>query len=670
MRRRRFWGLVGAVSLMAFPLFAAESYELALGSKTAKVGADTEVPLVLSATGQVQGLVAAFDWDAGVATGVDLVPASSIASADVVVKRVEAGYMVLGVVVDNDGVGENFIPPGEDIVLATVKIRCKGTEASTALTFKDAAYATVDGGPLLENIVVVGGLSIGAAEGLVLTDGRIECVPGFNRFYVDSATATSDAGRARILMENLAPVEGYVTAVCHPAADLTLTAVEVGAAAVAQGADFSAADVFADGGTLGVVIDLLEPYTNNTIPPGDGQEIAIYRYRCASVPAADELVPLTLCDNVLGSPLKENVMVIGGLSVNPVLEDGTFTCKAKPPKPEVCTNGVDDDGDGLVDCDDPDCADDPACRPAEQSYVCGTRGVDALGNPSSTITASLGAETEVCFYILNPEDWSVGTIPQYDHIQGFSMALSYCCDIEVVSEVMDISGTILEAIGAEYVMAQADNDPDDGDGCQLIIGVLVDALPPFDMATIPPTDKVQRMGCVKFRVKGDAPCGVCCPIEFTDGVNARGKVPINNLIAVENYSRRPKYLYDCEICTVERERFFRGDCNFSADSDPNGGAYAVDIADAAAVVSYLFAPGPYKFQPPCLDACDCNDDGRIDLADTVCILRYLFQLGPFPPEPGPGWRETGGPNPNNVEPTGPGEDPTYDLLDCAAGTSC
>jgi hypothetical protein len=35
---------------------------------------------------------------------------------------------------------------------------------------------------------------------------------------------------------------------------------------------------------------------------------------------------------------------------------------------EQCTDGVDNDGDGLVDCNDPDCANDPACRPHE---ICG-----------------------------------------------------------------------------------------------------------------------------------------------------------------------------------------------------------------------------------------------------------------------------------------------------------
>ncbi|MCC6746556.1 MAG: hypothetical protein IT371_02795 [Deltaproteobacteria bacterium] len=33
----------------------------------------------------------------------------------------------------------------------------------------------------------------------------------------------------------------------------------------------------------------------------------------------------------------------------------------EPPRPEVCGNGLDDDGDGRVDCKDPDCAAEPGC---------------------------------------------------------------------------------------------------------------------------------------------------------------------------------------------------------------------------------------------------------------------------------------------------------------------
>ena len=61
--------------------------------------------------------------------------------------------------------------------------------------------------------------------------------------------------------------------------------------------------------------------------------------------------------------------------------------------------------------------------------------------------------------------------------------------------------------------------------------------------------------------------------------------------------------------------------------------------------------GTWKFHPPCLDACDANDDGRVDLADSVYILRYLFKFDRAPKAPFPD----------------AGPDPSYDKLPCAGG---
>ena len=38
--------------------------------------------------------------------------------------------------------------------------------------------------------------------------------------------------------------------------------------------------------------------------------------------------------------------------------------------PEQCNDGIDNDGDGLVDCADPDCANAPECRPRETCGNC------------------------------------------------------------------------------------------------------------------------------------------------------------------------------------------------------------------------------------------------------------------------------------------------------------
>jgi hypothetical protein len=51
---------------------------------------------------------------------------------------------------------------------------------------------------------------------------------------------------------------------------------------------------------------------------------------------------------------------------NGTLED---TCTPGTPAPEVCTGGLDEDCDGLTDCDDPDCDADPACQMQCTDYV-------------------------------------------------------------------------------------------------------------------------------------------------------------------------------------------------------------------------------------------------------------------------------------------------------------
>lgn len=667
MKQLRFWGFLPAFCLLALPLQAQQSRnELKLGTGEAKFGSVADVPLTLSTTDQVQGLVAAFEWGGATGQGVDLVAGPALATANTVVRRVGANFMVLGVVVDSDGVGGEIINPGNNQLVATAKIRCgpdpnpttPGDETLTPVTFADGKYAAVNGGPLLDNIVVVGGLSLGATEGLILTNGSLHCLEGFNRYHIEAGAHNSGGrcGDAKVLMDNLGNVEGYVVSLCHDPAKLTLDSIAMGAAATAQSADFSASEIFPTGGTLGVVIDLLAPFSNATIAVGENNHIATYRYCCTSLPqsctAPAITADLTFCDNVLGTPLKENVIVIGGLSVSPKHDEvGTFTCNPVGTQ-ELCGDGIDNDCDGVID--------NPSiCAPATQMFACGSRkqADDIIGTPGA-LSGTIDTTVEVSFFYMSPED-NVPGHAQRDHIQGFSMALSYCCDISA-HEVFDITGTIVAAVGAEFVSIQADNDATakDGDGCELIIGVLVDALPPFDGATLPPTDKLQRVGSVLFDITKDpARCGTCCPIKFQDGVNGRGKVPIKNLISVENVSVSPQKL-DCELCIVGEPKFFRGDCNFS-----RMGSMSVDIADAAAVVSYLFIPGTWKFQPPCLDACDCNDDGRIDLADAVCILQYLFQRGRFPLPPGPGFDAQG----NSVL---AGPDPTEDKIDCQAGGSC
>ncbi len=646
--------LLGGSKLLA----QVSQNELTLGAGSSRQGTVASVPLTLSTTDEVQGLVAVFEWDGAVGAGEGLLVGAAIQSADTVVRRVGASFMVLGVVVDSGGTPPAFIAPGQSLDLGTAQIRCATgalTEVSTPVTFVDLKYASQEGGPLLENLVTVGGLSITDEEGLKLTAGSLTCKLPDKRvvFGIENGTVDtgSDCGTARVLMQSGVAIEGYEISISHPAG-LTLDSIQLGSAATSNNAEFSKSDIFPNGGVLGVILDFEQPFGGNAIPPGENLEIAKYRYCCKSRPSPPspaEVHDLTFVDGVLGNPPKENVAVAGGASIAPEIHNGTFTC---PPveRREDCDDGIDNDGDGLVDAADPDCA------PLAQMFACGSRALGPDGIPMSP-AGSVAGIVEVCFFYKSPEDNAPGH-EQFDQIQGLSMAVCYPCEFTCREGTFDVSGTIVEAVKADFISHQCDNDPNDGDGCELIIGILVDSLPPFDGATLPPTDKLERVGCIEFSVARDpALCGKCLPITFCDGADGRGRVPIKNLISVENESRKPQ-LMNCEVCVQGEPSFHRGDCNFSSM-----GNMSVDIADAAATISFLFQTGSWKFNPPCLDACDCNDDGRVDLADATCVLTFLFQFGEFPPAPGPGFDVDG-----RDLPAGP--DPTDDKLDCKASGDC
>lgn len=680
MKLKSLWGFLPIFCLLVLSVDAQEN-RLSLGSSSAEFGSQASVDLTLDSIEGVQGLVATFDWDDTNITGVALNEGAVLAiqSADTVVTRIESNFAIIGIVMDtnpsDNSPSSEIIPAGSGTVIATLVVQCGGGPAAstTAIEFRDGAYATVDPGPALDNIIVVGGTSVGGdpngsgdpREGLQFTNGQVRCTPTPPKFFIEdgindvSQPPGDDAcGDAKVLMRNQGEVEGYVIALCHNPADLTLMDIAVGADAANAGVEFMAPEIFANGGTLGVVLDFNSPFTGQTIPVGAANEIAVYSYCCVTVPEAsmpDLVTALTFCDNVLGDPVKENVMVIGGISISKdedlALENGTFTCTATGPLPaEDCNDGIDNDGDTLIDGDDPEC---------QQMFACGDRVLSGDGEDLSDF--NVGSNGELCLYLKSPEDNAVGHA-QMDHVQGFSMAISHCCDITFQGD-LDISGTILEAIGAEFISVQIDSTEDDGDGCELIVGVLVDALPPFDGATIPPMANFQLMGCLEFTSENNSDlCGTCCDVTFEDNLNGNGKVPVKNLISAENMSVGPQ-LMNCKICFTQPAHFYRGDCNFKG----MGPGMMVDIADAAAVVSFLFMPGSWKFQPPCLDACDCNDDGRVDLADAICILQYYLQGGTFPPAPGPGlvMDENGG-----VVPSGAGPDWTEDKLDCIGDGDC
>ena len=157
MKQLRFWGFLPAFCLLTLPL-TAQTYELEIGSGVGGLGAVADVGLIISTDVELQGVQFSFEWDEvngiGVALSVD-VP-GPLDDADVVAMRVGdndgAGkqFMVMGVVMDNDGSGE-VIDPGMDQRVATASIQCANNEGTFPITLVDGKYAMVGTEPTLDH---------------------------------------------------------------------------------------------------------------------------------------------------------------------------------------------------------------------------------------------------------------------------------------------------------------------------------------------------------------------------------------------------------------------------------------------------------------------------------------------------------------------------------------
>ncbi len=359
---------------------------------------------------------------------------------------------------------------------------------------------------------------------------------------------------------------------------------------------------------LGILVDAQPPFDGRTLPPAN----APLKLACVDMEVKPQArlgvcLPIQFRDGVNGRgrvPVR-NLVSIRSQSLSPDAFDCAICVKHLGPK-----------------------------------FLCGSGELGRDGNPEVP-SGQAGEPVEFCFWYCSPEENALGT-GRFDQLQGLSMALTFDCRLRCVERSFRIpSNSITAALGAEFVSFHCDNDPADGDGCEMVLGILVDALPPFDGRTLPPTNTPLKLACVDAITPGDASCGQCFSVRFTDRVNGRGKVPTSNLVSVENESF-PALTVDCQVCvgSVGRPVFRRGDCNFDS---------RVDISDPSELVSFLFLLGTWKAHPPCLDACDANDDGRVDLADPIATLAYLFRFDTPPPPPGP---------------NAAGPDPTADKLGC------
>lgn len=576
---------------------AAGQQALRIGNVELQGLLPTDLPVTLDSVAPTEGFVIAIAYDSVSmsVTGIDLDPAVAAAlapdSAELVAGEIfdAQGGCTLGVVFDATApFNGQALPAGLNQPIAVLQVIADLVPAMPPevldITFVDGTLNS----PPLSNILVQGGLSLGAGA-VDLIDGTVTLMGGGGpdtlTIVGGDINTVLGPGCAEIRMTNVnGEVQGFVLSIQHDP-DLDLDDINIaGSITETVGAEFVVPDIqnSANGGTLGVVLDFSAPFDGQVIPVGADQLIATFCYSCDEIPVDPEPAsshPLTFVDGVFGSPPLENVIVMAGISLNPQLTNGTMTCL-------------------------------PVTDGANVEFVCGVKDefgniVDPVGSPEETI--------EICFFYISPTE----------AVSGFQLAVAFDCCLEFIEGTFDVGGTLLDEVGAEFVNHNVDNDPHDGDGCEFVAGILLDALPPFDGQTVPPTSVPLKIGSIDIFITDTCECNTCYSVAFQDGVNGRGMVPIENVVIVDtvvSLQGFPKQA--CNVCVEAEREFIRGDCNFDEK---------VNLADAAGSIAAQFQ----GYMPPCEDACDANDDGKINLADAVFVMNYQFKFGPEPPAPFP-----------------------------------
>ncbi|MHC4704147.1 MAG: hypothetical protein ACYTFQ_26600 [Planctomycetota bacterium] len=157
---------------------AAGAPTLEIGSDASAVGNNVTIPVYLSTQDPVQGFQLIFEWSPLAGVGVDLLIGPDAADAELVVTSVESNHMLMAALMDYDSPGPvPVLGPGDDLHIATAIIQCM-TPGVWPIQFVDGVYSMVPAAPILDNMVVIGSMSVGVGEQLSLIDGSFSCESG------------------------------------------------------------------------------------------------------------------------------------------------------------------------------------------------------------------------------------------------------------------------------------------------------------------------------------------------------------------------------------------------------------------------------------------------------------------------------------------------------------
>ena len=321
------------------------------------------------------------------------------------------------------------------------------------------------------------------------------------------------------------------------------------------------------------------------------------------------------------------------------------------PLVEDCTNGIDDDGDQLIDCDDPDCA-----SAINLDVTCNT--VAGPGNYTMYFEIVNNTPYEVHHLFVPVGPIASGGVTLTPTVTNFSPPLSPGGGS--ASVILEISGGGNDALPICFPVSLMSVDDATGDLFECcafdVCTVLPDCVACLDVtdeAGTWVTPAIFQYGFLLHNEPGDLPtvADFAYLVPTTGGITVEhngfilgGLVDGGAInLVTEIYGGTPGQevcflitLHDATLadcCGIQHcftlppllippaVEFLRGDAN----ADGN-----FDLADVIDTLDFIFQGEPV----PCLVALDSNDDELIDISDAVFSLAALFAGGAEPAAPG------------------------------------
>ena len=389
------------------------------------------------------------------------------------------------------------------------------------------------------------------------------------------AGSTGDLIDSAVTLDSTLIVQGWSMSVCHPEGDLDLISATDGPTTqVVNGGgppDFNELNIVPGGMTVGVVINFVG---SNVLDPGTGYGLLDLQYELVGVPDTGGLpidAALEFCDQTLGSPPVDNIIVSGGSSITP--ETNSSVIQIVPP-PDFCLDvtcigGVSDSTISWSECTPFD-------------YVLLHRDGALIAMIDNGALDYVDADLDPGSYT-----YSLVGVVFTDPLSNPEIVTNLCTTEIIPVTAQGVSPLTGHYLGGDEISITGSGFLAASDTVVSINGIPLENQVVVDDETITGTLPASTVGIGSVDV---------------DVINALGSAQLSQA-----------FTYG----------FIRGVVN---------GDVILDIGDAMYIAMYLFNNGE---EPLCLEAAESNGDGVIDIADSIFVVMYLFRNGPSPTAPFP-----------------------------------